>query len=362
MRRAFATAAVLVLMTTVAARARADEENKSSTKLSATVFADLTYRQNVDKATNLATDKANGTSFDLKRFYLTVDQTWNATWGARFRSDIGNETGGKYDIFVKNAYVEARVVPELTLRAGAADLPWIPFVEGLYGYRYVENVLVDRTKFGTSADWGLHAGGKLGGELASYAISVVNGRGYGDPTRSQSPTAEARLSLSPVKGLTLAAGGLVGSLGQRTVGTATPNTAKRVQALIAYVDGGLRLGAEGFWASDYSTKVITGAAPHDKSIGASVWGAIPFGSTPWSVFARADYVAPNRDTNKDLKDLYANAGVQLKPTDFLSLALAYKYEQVKDGVIATSNGSVGTGTPGKSGTYNEVGLWGMYVY
>jgi len=25
-----------------------------------------------------------------------------------------------------------------------ADLPWVPFMEGLYGYRYVENTLIDR--------------------------------------------------------------------------------------------------------------------------------------------------------------------------------------------------------------------------
>ncbi len=361
MRRALATAAILGITTAISVQAQTTEENKSSTKLSGTVFADLTYRHNVDKATNLATDKANGTSFDLKRFYFTVDQTWNATWAARFRSDIGNETNGKYDVFVKNAYLEARIAPELSLRAGAADLPWVPFVEGLYGYRYVENTLLDRTKFATSADWGLHAGGKLA-EVATYAISVVNGRGYGDPTRSQSPTGEARLSASPIKGMTSGVGGLVGSLGQRTVGTKTPNTAKRVQAVVAWVGGGLRLGAEGFWASDYSTKIITGAAPHDKAMGASGWASYAFSSTPWAVFARADYVQPNRDTKSSLKDVYANGGLQLKPIDAVSLALVYKYEQVKDGTLSTSNGTIGTATTGKTGTYSEVGLWGMYTF
>ncbi len=361
MRRPLALAAILVAFAG-SARAQAADENKSSTKISGTVFGDLTYRQNVDKATGFAADKSNGTSFDLKRFYLTVDQTWNATWGARFRSDVGNETNGKYDIFVKNAYLEARLAPELTLRAGAADLPWVPFVEGLYGFRYVENTLLDRTKFATSADWGLHAGGKLGGELATWAVSVVNGRGYGDPTRSQSPTGEARVSVAPLPGLTLGVGGLVGSLGQRTVGTATPNTAKRAQAVIAYVGGGLRVGAEGFWAKDYSAKIITGAAKEDTSIGASGWVSYAFASTPWAVFARADYVQPAKDTNAKLKDFYANGGVQLRPIEAMSLALAYKHEQVRDGSLSTSNGTIGTATTGKTGTYSEVGLWGMYTF
>jgi len=29
----------------------------------------------------------------------------------------------------------------------------VPFVEDLYGYRFIENTLIDRLKFGTSADW-----------------------------------------------------------------------------------------------------------------------------------------------------------------------------------------------------------------
>ena len=362
MRGMLAVAALVSLGIPVAGRADAPDEARGSTKVSGTVFADLTYRQNVDKATGLAADKSNGTSFDLKRFYLTVDQTWNATWGARFRSDVGNETNGKYDLFVKNAYLEARLAPELSLRAGAADLPWIPFAEGLYGYRYVENVLIDRTKFGASADWGLHAVGALGGGVAAYAVSVVNGRGYGDPTRSQAPTGEARVSFAPVGGLTVAVGGLVGSLGQRTVGTRTPNTAKRAQALAAWVGGGLRLGLEAFWASDYSSKIITGAAPHDKAIGVAGWASYGFPSTPWALFARADYVQPNRDTRSSLKDVYANGGVQLRPIDAVSLALAYKFEQTRDGTLPTSNGTVGTAKAGSSGRYDEVGLWGLYTF
>ncbi len=361
MRRPLALAAILVALAG-SARAENAEENKSSTKISGTVFGDLTYRQNVDKATGFAADKSNGTSFDLKRFDLTVDQTWNATWGARFRSDVGNETNGKYDIFVKNAYLEARLAPELTLRAGAADLPWVPFVEGLYGFRYVENTLLDRTKFATSADWGLHAGGKLGGELATWAVSVVNGRGYGDPTRSQSPTGEARVSVAPLPGLTLGVGGLVGSLGQRTVGTKTPNTAKRAQVVVAYVAGGLRVGAEGFWAKDYSAKIITGAAKEDTAVGASGWASYAFPSTSWALFARADYVQPAKDTSSKLKDMYANGGVQYKPIDAVSLALVYKIEQVKDGTLSTSNGTIGSAKAGSHGTYDEVGLWGLYTF
>ncbi len=62
---------------------------------------------------------------------------------------------------MKNAYLQirSRDPKAFWVRLGEADMPWVPYVEDVYGHRYVENVLVDRLKFGTSADWGLHAGG-----------------------------------------------------------------------------------------------------------------------------------------------------------------------------------------------------------
>jgi hypothetical protein len=237
----------------------------------------------------------------------------------------------------------------------------VPFVEDLYGFRYVENVLIDRTKFGTSADWGVHAGGKLGGGVASYAISAVNGRGYGDPTRTQAPTVEGRVALVPVTGLTLGVGGQAGKLGQNVVGTATPRTAQRVDAVVAWVSGELRLGATGFLAKNYGKTIVTGADPEDKAVGASAWASVTV-LPPVTIFGRADYVQPKRDTNPNLKDAYLNAGIQVKPAKPIDLALVYKYEQVKNGTLAVSNGTIGSTVPGQKGTYNELGLFAQYSF
>lgn len=40
-------------------------------------------------------------------------------------------------------------------------------VEGLYGFGFGENVIIDRLKFGNPADWGLHAGGKVSDDLST---------------------------------------------------------------------------------------------------------------------------------------------------------------------------------------------------
>jgi hypothetical protein len=331
------------------------------TTLSGKAFVDFTYRENKDDGAKAAADKNNGTAFDIKRFYLTVDHTFDDVWAARFRTDVGNETNGKYDVFVKNAYVQGTVAPELVLRAGSADLPWIPFLEDLYAYRFVENVLDDRVKFGTSADWGLHAGGKVAGGMGSYALSVVNGRGYSDPTRTRGPTVEGRVAVNPVKELTIAVAGQAGTLGQNVVGTKTPRTATRFDAVVAWVGGPLRLGVTGVLAQNYDKAIVTSStAKTDKSLGASAWASYAF--DPVSVFGRVDYFQPKKDTAKDLKDLYFDVGVDYKVAKPLDIALVYKHEQVKSGAIATSNGTIGSAVAGKDGSYQEVGLWGQYSF
>lgn len=353
-----ALAAVLALGAATAARA------ESGTTISGKVFADYTYRDNHDGGTDKAADKGSGTSLDLKRFYLTVEHTFDEHFAARFRSDIGNGVNGKYDVFVKHAYVQAKTGPELVLKVGVADLPWIPFVEDLYGFRYVENVQIDRMKLGTSADWGLHLGGKLAGGLVSYAVSGVNGRGYGDPTRTQAPTVEGRVSVNPVKELTFAVGAQAGKLGQNVVGTPTPNTATRYDALIAFVGGGARVGVSGFLAKDYDKKIVTdttGTVPSDKAMGGSAWASYAF-IPQVTLFGRFDFAKPKKDTASDFKDLYWNVGLQYEPVKPLDLALVYKGEQVKSGALSTSNGTIGSTVAGAKGTYTEVGVFAQYSF
>ena len=353
----FVRAIAVLLLAAAAWGARAEGP---ATTLSGKAYVDYTYRTNVDSGRDVSADKAVGTAIDLKRFYFGVDHAFDGVWSARVRTDVGNLVNGKVDVFVKHAFVQAKLAPELTLRAGAADMPWVPFVEDLAGYRYVENIMIDRIKLGTSADWGLHAGGTVGG-LVGYAVSAVNGRGYGDPTRSQAPTVEARLSVAPLKGLTVAVGGQVGKLGQNVVGTATPKTAQRLDALVAWADGDLRLGVSGFTAKNYDKAIVLGTSPTDTAVGFSGWASYAFSPT-MAVFGRADYVQPRKDTNSDLKDLYFNAGLQYTPVKAVNLALVYKHETVENGTLSTSNGTIGSTVAGEQGTYGEVGVFAQYSF
>jgi Phosphate-selective porin O and P len=313
------------------------------------IYADLTNFDNQDDATG-AKSADTGYGTDVKRFYVQIGYKLDDIWSAHFTSDVGDKGTKRYDVFVKHAYLEAKLSDQVTFRLGSTDLPWVPFAEGAYGYRYLENEIVDRLKFGTSADWGVHFRGKSG--MVEYAASAVNGRGYSDPTRSKGADFEGRVSFAPVKGLTIGVGGYSGKLGQDVEGAQTFHTASRADALIAYKSDKFQLGGEYFSADNWTT--VTNQAK-DSADGFSAWVAVPVGEKV-EVFGRFDSAKPSKDRNPDLKDTYYNAGVQFSPGKGLNLALAYKHEKVDSGLGGKING-IGSSTPSSTGTANEIGLW-----
>jgi hypothetical protein len=328
------------------------------------------------RSTDLAgvtTDNAqNGTQTELKRFYVGIDHKFDDVFSANITTDFRyNANGTSKDtlLYVKKAFVQAKLNPALTLRIGAADLPWVPFVEGLYGYRFVENTLIDRTKFGTSTDWGIHAFGSFANGKVNYAVSAINGAGYKTLSRSSNTIdLEGRLSVNPIKPITLAVGGYTGKLGKSNDTLNVNHRATRLNALAAYSDKRIRAGVEYFYAKNWNN--ITTAAepfpapltPNDKSHGWSAFGS--FAVTPAvAVFGRYDLVNPTRavlaGTDGDVKDHYFNVGVDYKPIPPIDLALVYKRDRAHNGFISTSNGTIG-GLD--RGTYDEIGLFGQLAF
>lgn len=359
------------------------------------IFADVT---NVTQQ-NDGTDTSNsGTGVDVKRFYLIVNEKFDDMWSAKLETDATynsvtastcsgsgatlkcstGTTSQQVDVYMKNAWLQMSLDPAFWVRLGESDLPWIPFSENIYGHRYVENVLVDRLKLGTSADWGLHIGGDVGGKLLSYQVSAVTGNGYKNPSRSKDMDVEGRVDVQPITGLFLAIGGYEGKLGQDkyastvTVGTTSvPQTyrnASRVDALAAYVGNGLRVGVEYFSTNDW-TNGISGSSdvpeltssgkanPSDKADGTSVFASYDF--TPmWGVFGRWDQAKLSKDLAPGLKDQYFDVGLEAHPIKNVDVALAYKHEKMDGGPSADSfSTSNGTGFNEANGKYDEIGIW-----
>ncbi|HEY4292030.1 carbohydrate porin [Luteibacter sp.] len=359
-----------------------------NTHIGGTMFFDVTnqdHNEKVGSGPNKSRDghgSTNGTGFDVKRFYLTVDHTFDDVWSANLTTDFSYQSSlSSTSLFVKKAYVQGKFDPLFTVRLGAADMPWIPFVEKWYGYRYVENTITDRSfeggrsggtadaggvgAFGNSSDWGLHAmGATTGDNSVNYQLSVVNGRGYRNLSRSKSVDTEARFGYSPIEQMVIAVGGYSGKRGNDAEGGAPTRTASRGDALVAWRDKTFGVGVEYFHSENWDdilkyqgTGPGVGAAKNtlkDKADGYSLWADWHF-DPQWAVFARYDRLDYKYtdlvNTENKLKDKYYNAGVSYDVLKNLKLAVVYKHNKL-DGPFAT---------PYHYKT-DEVGFWGQLSF
>jgi hypothetical protein len=319
------------------------------------VFADLTNRKNKDEGTGLE-DATSGTGIDVKRTYFTFTHSFDQVWSAQFQSDIGDQGARRYDVFVKKAFIEAKVNPYAVFRLGSDDLPWVPFVENIYGYRYVETVITDHLSFGTSADWGLHWGGL--NNLVNYKFSVINGRGYSNPTRSKSVDFEGRFAVTPMAGWTFAVGGYSGKRGLDTDAAPAKHTASKTMALANYTGARFRIGGEWFNAKNWNN--VTTVAT-DKADGWSTFGSFTI-NPQWAVFGRYDESSPSKDLKPALEWKYYNAGLQWTFNKAVQASLVYKHSDVEGGTVGTSNGTIGSNVKGKKGKYDEIGVWAIYNF
>ncbi len=335
-------------VSTAMAAAKPDPKTSwaEATKISGRIFYNITTISQKKDGTKVA---PSWTDFALKRFYTGVDHKFDETFSANITTDVQyNSAEGLTQFYIKKAYLQAKVSVAMTLRLGSADLPWVPFVNGQYGYRFVEKPIADRTKFGTSADWGLHASGKLG--MIDYAVAAINGSGYKNPTISKGIDLEGRLSTT-FENITLAVGGYSGKLGNDDQGVTTYHKAQRLDALVAYKAGKFRVGMEYFTAKNWRS--VTSVAT-DNADGYSVFGSYNF--TPEvAVFSRYDRVKPNKTSTPGLKETYFNLGMNYQPVRIVDLALVYKRDKVEGGSLSTANGTIGGAV---SGTYDKIGLFG----
>ncbi|HLO21137.1 MAG TPA: FlxA-like family protein [Sphingomicrobium sp.] len=330
-----------------------------------------------DLAGNKTDNIQNGTQTELKRFYVGIDHKFNDVFSAnittdfRYNSNYSVASAPSRDVlvYVKKAYLQAKLNPAFNIRVGEADLPWVPFAEGVYGYRYIENTLIDRTKFGTSSDWGVHVYGGFGKGLVNYQVSAINGGGYKSLARNTNTIdLEGRVDVHPIKNIVLAAGGYTGKLSKSNDTVNVEHHATRFNALAAYTDKRIRAGVEYFYAKNWNN-ILTAPEPaeppsvdNDSGHGWSAFGSFAF--TPeFNVFGRYDWVKPTHNTivltDGPVKDNYFNVGVGYKPIAPIDIALVYKHEKTSNGFLNTSNGNIGGLDHGK---YDEIGIFGQLVF
>lgn len=327
----------------------------ADTKISGRMYYNISH---VSADDALGNKVENQGGFQIKRFYVGVDHKFDDTFSGNVTMDISKvDNGGKnvgYGFYVKKAYLEAKLAKQLKLRLGATDMPWIPYVEGVYGYRHVEKTLTDLDSFGTSSDWGVHAMGSFADGVVSYAVSAVDGGGYRNPQFTKTVDLEGRVSIK-YHGLNAAIGGYTGKLGQDVDGAIPYRTASRFNALLAYKDkvGGMpvTIGGEYFTAKNWKVAL---ASPEDKAEGYSLFASIS-PVDQWSVFGRYDHIKPFKDTAPLMKDEFTMLGVQYSPAHIVDFALAYKHDSAKGGLKI---GNLGSGQQKR----DEIGLFGQFRF
>jgi len=341
------------LQKTQASSASSLDKALADTKFSGKMFFDFS---NIDqKNSDTGKTDASGTGLDVKRFYLGVDHQFNDIWSANLTTDFNYvSSDGETNLFVKKAYVQGKFDQAAVLRIGSADMPWIPFVENYYGFRYVENTLTDRLKYANSADWGLHLGGDLGAnKVANYAVSVVNGGGYKNPSRSKGVDVEGRVGFVPFEGMVVAVGGYSGHLGKETESIDAPHTAQRGDVLVAYADKKVRVGAEYFTAKDWGNLVLSPVG--DKADGYSLWASFAL-TDDVALFGRYDNAKLSKDVDRQAKDVYYNLGLQYQVTKGFKLAAVWKHEKADHSVADPVPPHV------QNVKTNEIGVFGEVAF
>lgn len=346
------------------------------------------------------------TGFDVKRLYIGIDHKFSDIWSANITTDVnliantntvtGTANSGSAQpgqgttaptpfpktigetLYLKRAYLQGKFSPAFIVRFGSAATPWIGFAEEVYGLRYVEPTLIDRTSFGISNDWGVHVLGSVADGLINYQVSAVDGAGFRNPMRSQTVDLEGRVNVN-YHGFVAGVGGYSGKRGADTftpfspvnnavtpvqtgVDVPTFHTAERFDALIGYESDRLHVGAEYFWAKNWNqvTKV-----PTDHSDGWSGFASFKLTSL-FTLFGRYDWIRPTKDLFPAIRDNYFNLGVSYSPAKAVDLALVYKRDRVSHGFFAPSNSNPSNFAfpiGGRDeGTYDELGLFGQFKF
>ncbi|MBM4354687.1 MAG: hypothetical protein FJ109_13015 [Deltaproteobacteria bacterium] len=152
-------------------------------------------------ATTEGDAEPHANTLEIWRFYFGARARLAPWLSMRMTADVGPEkdhetaeagaaadgTGGhkhevsgqsSYQLFLKFAWLEAKLAPGLALRAGIVDNPHNDYVDALWGYRFVAKNPGDDFKLWDTADLGAYLRYDLPARFGSVAAGVFNGAGF----------------------------------------------------------------------------------------------------------------------------------------------------------------------------------------
>ncbi len=152
-------------------------------------------------------------AFQITRGYLNVMADLSPEIGARVTSDLNrvsisqiagekNNINGDLEFRLKYYYVDFHdflpFYKSLGVKIGQFQGPWLDYEEGLWGYRVVDNMLIEKEGYINSASLGVDFRGLLPKGYGSWQASVDDGEGYHSDENNKYKTVEARLTVKPL--------------------------------------------------------------------------------------------------------------------------------------------------------------------
>lgn len=252
-------------------------------------------------------------AFDFDRIYFIFRSQITDRVSLRFTMEAGEKRDGAgyFDVATKHFFIEVAKFPFASSRlaAGLADLPWVPYEEGIWGYRFQGKVFADREGYLTSTDLGFGWKVELPKKTGDFHLSVVNGEGWSKPEVGKYKDVHLRFTLTPfrsgwAKDVFFGAFGSTGAYDGIAAGR--PDERQRVILQAGYRGKFVRLMSSYLWANDPASKMV---ARHPSlaalgnqlahARGFSVFGVANLGifsdkAGKWELMVRHDRLDPDR--------------------------------------------------------------------
>ena len=153
--------------------------------------------------------------FTLNRGYINVNADMSPDISARATSDITRASDGSWEFRLKYGYLDFHnfidFYPSFEVKMGQYQTAWLDYEEGLWEYRVIDPMLIEKEGFFNSADLGVGLKGKIPAGYGDWQVDVINGEGYHADEANKYKTVQGRLTVCPLpqwdvtKGLQLSA-------------------------------------------------------------------------------------------------------------------------------------------------------------
>lgn len=253
-------------------------------------------------------ENQDNNEFELKRAYLTYENSLNKDISYKVQLDAGQGQVSSYSVYVKAAKVDWKTsFGKLTF--GIQGMNMFKIQENTWGYRYIDNPAMDRQKYSSSADLGIGWSNTFG--KLNTSLMLTNGNGYKKAETDGHKKTSFRLHLGESKlkqgfnaGLVMSHEGL--DYGLDSIGS----------SLVLGGFGGIVLGPLTA-GTEYSTNIVNKISEQTSSV-FSAYARLDVKEN-LEVFARADYSDKNLDMPGD-SETYIISGLVYTAEKSLNIA------------------------------------------